>query len=255
LSHPVTSNPIGHPFTVLPTVESTNNYAMAQVQSGLAFHGAAWFAREQTAGKGQRGKHWITTPNENIMLSVVIYPGLPASSQFMLSASVALACYDLCKKYAGDETRIKWPNDIYWRDRKAGGILIESSFRGAEWLFAIVGIGININQTQFDPAAPNPVSLKQVTGKTFNPEELARELCEALEHRYRAMQNETTDSLIQQYEQVLYKRNETVWLKKQGTPFKTTIQGITSTGRLMTADTIEREFDFGEVEWITTQNI
>src|SRR5688572_2022740 len=177
LSHPGSFNPIGQPFTILSSVDSTNNYAMARVQAGLAQHGAAWFAHEQTAGKGQRNKHWLTNPSENILLSVVLQPfTLTASEQFLLSASVALACCDFYKNYAGEETSIKWPNDLYWRDRKAGGILIENNFRGSEWVFAIAGIGININQTSFDPALPNPVSLKQITGKNFNVIQLAREL-------------------------------------------------------------------------------
>lgn len=250
MSHPVTSNPIGQPFIILPTVESTNNYAMGQVQSGLAHHGTAWFAREQTAGKGQRGKSWLTAPNENILLSVAIYPQLPIASQFMLSAAVALACYDFYKKYAGDETRIKWPNDVYWRDRKAGGILIENSFRGGEWLFAIAGTGININQVQFDPSAKNPVSLKQITGKTFDVIELAHELCQALDQRYRQLHNPAAAELVQQYEAVLYKINEQVTLKQQNKVFKTVVQGITPTGQLLTYDSMERRFDFGEVEWV-----
>lgn len=249
MSHPV-SNPIGHPFIILPTVESTNNYAMEQVQQGLAYHGAAWFAREQTAGKGQRGKSWLTTPNENIILSVALYPQLPVANQFLLSAVVALACYDFYKKYAGDDTRIKWPNDIYWRDRKAGGILIENSFRGGDWLFSIVGIGININQTRFDPAIKNPVSLKQVTGKTFDSVQLARELCEAIEVRYPTLATEPVSKIMEQYESVLYKINETVTLKQQNRVFKTTILGVNSSGQLRTYDSIEREFDFGEVEWV-----
>ena len=92
-------------------------------------------------------------------------------------------------KYAGDETKIKWPNDLYWQDRKAGGILIESIVRSREsgvgsWEWAIIGIGININQTTFPDDLPNPVSLKQITGKNFDPVELAKELCGLLDKRF-----------------------------------------------------------------------
>jgi BirA family transcriptional regulator, biotin operon repressor / biotin---[acetyl-CoA-carboxylase] ligase len=251
LAHPVNrvnAGPIGHPFIILSQVDSTNNYAMRQIQAGLATHGITWFAQEQTAGKGQRGKSWLTTPNQNIMLSTVIQPRLLPGQQFGLSATVALACYDFYKNYAGDETRIKWPNDLYWRDRKAGGILIENVFRGADWLFAVVGIGININQVQFDPLLPNPVSLKQITGKDFDTVELAAALCNALQKRFQTLISGGIDVILKEYQQVLYKVHEPVTLKKGSILFETTIQGVSDTGRLLTKDVIEREFDFGEVE-------
>jgi BirA family biotin operon repressor/biotin-[acetyl-CoA-carboxylase] ligase len=232
-------------------VDSTNNYAMGQAQAGLAYHGAAWFAREQTAGKGQRSKRWVATPNDNILLSLVLQPFMfNSSQQFLLSVTISLACYDFYKNYAGTETSIKWPNDIYWRDRKAGGILIENSFRGREWLFAIAGIGININQTTFDTSLPNPVSLKQITGKTFDPVELAKELCAYAEKRYQQLVAGGEDELLKAYEAVLYKRLQPVTLRKDGQLIVTTIEGVTPNGRLVTRDAVVREFDFNEVEWV-----
>jgi BirA family biotin operon repressor/biotin-[acetyl-CoA-carboxylase] ligase len=250
LAHPGHRASIGHPYIILPIIDSTNNYAMQQIQAGLASHGATWFAREQTAGKGQRGKSWLTTPNQNIMLSTVITPGLLPTRQFWLSATVALACYDFYKKYAGDETHIKWPNDVYWRDRKAGGILIENLFRGADWLYAVVGIGININQVAFDPSLPNPVSLKQITGKDFDAVELGRELCQSLENRYQALQAGNIETIMTEYQQVLYKLHQPVTLRKGAILFETTIMGVSDTGRLLTKDVMEREFEFGEVEMV-----
>jgi BirA family biotin operon repressor/biotin-[acetyl-CoA-carboxylase] ligase len=219
---------------------------MQQLQAGMATHGATWFAREQTAGKGQRGKRWITTPDQNIMLSTVVTPPLPVTRQFWLSATVALACYDFYKNYAGEETSIKWPNDLYWRDRKAGGILIENVFRGTDWLYAVVGIGINVNQVEFDPSLPNPVSLKQITGKEFNAIQLGQELCQALEYRFQQLVADAA-SIMPAYRQVLYKMQQPVTLKKGNVLFETTIAGVTDAGRLLTKDVIEREFDFGEV--------
>ncbi len=248
LSHPGTINPIGQPFTILSSVDSTNNYAMGQVQAGLARHGAAWFAHEQTAGKGQRNKRWLTNPSENILLSVVLQPfTLTASEQFLLSATVALATHDFYKNYAGDETTIKWPNDLYWRDRKAGGILIENNFRGSEWTFAIAGIGININQTRFDPLLPNPVSLKQITGRDFNVIQLARELCKKLEERYQQMLSLNTESLLKQYEAVMYKRGENANLRKDGKVFQAMIRGVSPSGGLIAG---ENQYDFNEIEWV-----
>ena len=132
---------IGNPFTELSTVDSTNIYAMEQIQANLAVHGAAFFAREQTAGKGQRGKHWEAVPGENILLSVVLNTQfLVITQQFHLSVMVALACYDFLELYITDELSIKWPNDLYWRDRKTAGILIETSLSGNKWPWAVAGI-------------------------------------------------------------------------------------------------------------------
>lgn len=263
---------IGQRLIILPTIDSTNNYAMGQAAAGQAGHGTVYFALEQTAGKGQRGKAWLTTPGENIMMSVVIQPqALKTSQQFLLSAAIALGCYDFFKNYAGEETRIKWPNDIYWRDRKAGGILIESRVgsqktevrslksdpgfqtsdvrpQTSDWLFTIAGMGININQTQFAPEALRPVSLKQITGKTYDINALARELCTFLENRYQAIHNPV--QLLADYHQALYKLGQPVKLKKGNSVFETTIQGVTPSGQLITRDTLERYFDVGEVEWV-----
>lgn len=162
---------------------------MANVHAGLAKHGNIWLALEQTAGKGQRGKLWESAPGENIIFTAVLEPNfLPLTSQILLSIAVALACYDLFSRYAGEETRLKKPNDLYWRDRKAGGILIENVIKAQRWTHAVVGIGININQTVFSPELPNPVSLKQITGKTFDPLCLSKELCDFLEKRYRQLE-------------------------------------------------------------------
>lgn len=223
---------------------------MAQVHAGLARHGNAYFSMEQTAGKGQRGKSWDTGKGENITLSVVLKPAsLLLSDQFLLSLSVALACYDLIHRYAGEETAIKWPNDIYWRDRKAGGILIENVVKGIDWQYAIVGIGLNVNQTQFQENIKNPVSLKQITGKTLNIIELAKELCNDLQYRFDALLN-NHQPLLDLYNSRLYKRNQSVTLKQKNMVFRTVIKGVSSQGRLMAQNSMEQEFEWGEVEWI-----
>jgi BirA family transcriptional regulator, biotin operon repressor / biotin---[acetyl-CoA-carboxylase] ligase len=238
-------------FKILDTVDSTNNYAMAKVRAGMAKHGMAIFAREQTAGKGQRGKSWQTQAQQNIALSLILNTDtLRTDQQFYLSMLVALGVNDFIKEYAGGETAIKWPNDLYWRDRKAGGILIETVFKGSTWQWAVVGIGININQTRFDKSLPNPVSLSQITGKTYDVILLAKELYGFVMKRVGAIATIKTDSVVQEYNDSLYKLNQTVKLKKANAIFKTTIRGVSVSGQLHTADTMERQFDFGEVQWV-----
>src|SRR5882757_7305696 len=215
--------PIGHSFIELQSVDSSNNYAMAQAHAGTASQGTVYFAYEQWAGKGQRGKTWSSKPGENILMSTVLQPVfLPITRQFSLSVAVALACHDLFSRYAGEkETTIKWPNDLYWRDRKAGGILIENSFKGDRWMFAIAGTGININQVLFPETARNPVSLKQITGRTFDVLQLAKELGNCLDRRYGELENGSAARIIAEYNTRLYKRGETVRLKKGNVVFET----------------------------------
>jgi BirA family transcriptional regulator, biotin operon repressor / biotin---[acetyl-CoA-carboxylase] ligase len=238
-------------FNILTSVDSTNNYAMAMIHAGMASHGMGWYAREQTAGKGQRGRQWLAEPGQNIALSVVLEPlQLKTERQFMLSMLVGLVCYDFFSAIGGDETTVKWPNDLYWRDRKAGGVLIENSYHGRLWKQAVVGIGININQVVFSPELKNPVSLRQITGKTFDTETLARQLHQLLVTRFDEAEKNGYTGLEDAYNQHLYKRNQLVKLKKGSQVFETIIDKVTIDGQLHTHDAVERSFGFGEVDWV-----
>jgi BirA family transcriptional regulator, biotin operon repressor / biotin---[acetyl-CoA-carboxylase] ligase len=238
-------------FNILTKVDSTNNYAMAMVHAGMAFHGMAWFAHEQTTGRGQRGRDWLSEPGQNIVLSVVLEPlQLKTREQFALSMLAGLVCYEFFAAMAGDETSIKWPNDLYWRDRKAGGVLIENSYHGSIWKYAVVGIGININQVNFTAAAKNPVSLRQITGKSVDVVELARQLHNMLLQRFEQLAKTGDASLETAYNSYLYKRNKLVKLKKGSQVFETTIKRVNMQGQLITEDVMERRFDFGEVEFV-----
>ena len=243
-------HPIGQPFIELITVDSTNNYAMAQIQKGEAQHGWAWFAYSQTAGKGQRGKQWHSVQGQNIILSVALDTNrLPVSGQFYLSAAIALAVHSVFSKYAGSESRVKWPNDIYWNDRKAGGILIENIIRGNKWQWAIAGTGININQTTFGDGVDNAVSLKQITGKDFHVIALAKEICAAMDVWFARLQT-NRDAVLLEYNNILYKRGKTVQLRKGNIVFNATIKEVLPDGRLRVEDAAWDAFEFGEISWM-----
>jgi BirA family transcriptional regulator, biotin operon repressor / biotin---[acetyl-CoA-carboxylase] ligase len=244
---------LGQPLVILPMVNSTNNYAMGQLRAGMATPGQAWFAMEQTAGRGQRQNAWVAEAGKNIIISIAIHPNLLLQQQFLLSAAVALGTYDCFFKLAGDETKIKWPNDIYWRDRKAGGILIENLVTSNlaitdNWAWAVIGIGLNINQSAFSDNASNAVSLLQITGKEWDLMMTAKELCACLQRRLDEVND--PDALISNYNEVLYKRNESVRLKKGSRVFNATIKKVSALGELITATTMEEIFGFGEVEWV-----
>ncbi|WP_237722016.1 biotin--[acetyl-CoA-carboxylase] ligase [Sediminibacterium roseum] len=246
-------SPIGQPFIELTMVESTNIYAMDRLQADLAAHGAAFFAHYQTAGKGQRGKSWSADPGNNIALSVIVDSSfLSITHQFPLSVMVALAVHDLFNKYTTDETFIKWPNDIYWRDRKAGGILIENLVRSGALAGSVVGIGLNINQVVFPDTLKNPVSLKQITGKNFDTVALAKELCIGLEKRYHELKDGNFASMLAVYNQYLFKRGQQVRLKYNAAAFYCVVEGVSENGELLVSGAAKDRFEFGEVEWVLT---
>lgn len=261
MPQPLSQNPIGTPFIELQSVDSTNNYALNLVHEGLAQHGTAVFAHEQLRGKGQRAKLWASEKDANIALSIVVNPyPLQVFQQFQLIACAAVSVHEIFNKYAVNNAYIKWPNDLYWQDRKAGGILIENIIRSGqvlkgEWKMAVIGIGININQTSFPAELPNPVSLKQITGNVFDPVLLAKEFCEILDKYFHRLISEGFENIYHQYLNHLYKKDKKVKLKKGNKVFETTIKGVSVSGKLITQLAMEENpintgFDFGEIEWI-----
>jgi len=242
----------GEPFIILPTTDSTNNHAMNEARMGQTSDGTAFFALDQYQGKGQRAKTWNSKPGENIILSVVKdCSGLHLNNQFQLSVAVALACFDFFSAYAGDETRIKWPNDLYWRDRKAGGILIENMVKADRWDKAIIGMGININQTAFDTMEGKPVSLKQITGKAFDPIILAKELCQHLENRFYMLANKPFDQLLSAYNEQLFKKDEVVPFKRNNIQFQAKVNRVDKDGHLLIMHGVEERIPFGEITWLS----
>jgi BirA family biotin operon repressor/biotin-[acetyl-CoA-carboxylase] ligase len=241
---------LGHPFIQLLTVDSTNNYAFNLLKDNLAVDGTAIFAAEQSDGRGQMGKIWKANPNENIILSIIVdISAVYLQNQFGLLAMAALGCYDFFDKYAISETAIKWSNDIYWKDKKAGGILIETT-QHQQKRFAIVGIGININQVQFDESLPNPVSLKQITGKHYNIADLAIELCESINNWYQILLQNNYALLQETYNKYLYKKDQEVKLRKGNINFNCTIRGVNDYGELVVDTGITECFKYGQIEWL-----
>lgn len=272
---------IGETLTILESVDSTNNYAMAQLRQGRAGHGDAFFAKAQWQGKGQRGRSWMTEPGSNIILTLILRPPSPGlSQQFPFSMAIALACHDFFSKLAGSETSIKWPNDIYWRDRKAGGVLIESivgspesgvdsppssvgSYKSesdgpetgansqpaeAVWKWAIVGIGININQVQFDETVGRPVSLRQITGREWPVLDLVHDLFNAIQRRYDQLLEK--EDVLAHYNERLLLRNQKARFRTGSRVFEAIVNGVNAEGDLQLQTSMEEYFPFGSIEWL-----
>ncbi len=246
----------GQSFFELSVTDSTNNHALKVIQEKMAAHGHTFFAHEQLSGKGQHGKHWNTEKSLNIILSSILdISFLPATKQFYLIATMAVAVHEFFRKYALDDVFIKWPNDIYWNSRKAGGILIESANPIAKssinaWKWAVVGIGININQVKFPENLPNPVSLKQITGKEYDPVFLSKELCSNIENWFKKLQSEPFDSILEYYNQYLYKKGCKVKLRKGNIAFDCIIDKVDEQGYLHVSGASTDKFFFGEIQWV-----
>jgi BirA family biotin operon repressor/biotin-[acetyl-CoA-carboxylase] ligase len=165
---------------------------MAQIKAGLAKSGSCYTADFQTNGKGQHGRVWESSKGQNLLCSYILELNTldalkkwTPADQIGFSAAIALGARAFFAAFAGSETKIKKPNDIYFSDRKAGGILIENLVRGQEWTWAVIGIGMNINQTEFSPAAlnsvsSNPISLQEITNQSWDVKKMQQHLSEAL---------------------------------------------------------------------------
>ena len=238
------------PFIILSEVDSTNNYAMAKLHVSVIEPGSCFQAIDQTAGKGSRGRSWTVNKGENITMSVCLRPHHP-EFPFLLSAAMALGCYDFIKESVAAKVSVKWPNDVYIGDRKAAGILIENLFRGGSWEWAVVGIGVNVNQVEFGELRNKAISLRSVTGEGQDVTGMGKLLHRFLLARWEWMKGKTADEIMGAYNSVLYKKDERVRLKKASAVFSTEIKYVSATGELVTLDTMERRFNSGEVEFLS----
>jgi len=236
----------------LDSVDSTNNFARNLLVGARPVEGTVVVAREQYAGRGQMGSTWSTEPGKNLTMSVILYPDfLEPDKQFFLNMAVALAVKDFCESVTGDEIKIKWPNDIYYRGKKLGGILIENVISGTTIGSSIVGIGLNVNQTEFDPQLPNPVSIKQIRPGNYNVSELLGDLCHCLEKYYLQLRQLHFNFLDKGYTVALYRYQQTHECRKGEQIIRGEIEGVTKEGKLIIqSNGKELRFGFKEVEYV-----
>lgn len=184
-------------------VTSTSDYLKKLINEDKASDRDIVTAAYQTQGRGQHGNSWFSDRDKNLLFSMMIKSGtLAAENQFMLSKTISLAIYDAFLMHHVD-LKIKWPNDIYFKENKLGGILIENFFSGSLWDYSIAGIGLNINQESFPTNLPNPVSLYQITGKHYNNDEILVDLSQKIEIRLRQLFDRHFDEIDRDYEKHL----------------------------------------------------
>jgi len=244
---------IGKVASYLASVDSTNIFANNLLSKSTPIEGTVIYTDNQYAGRGQIGSKWESAVGENIILSVILHPKfLPIQTQFKLNQVVALAVYDLLEAYISpvDQLSVKWPNDIYIKDKKIGGILIENKLKGSLLASSIIGLGLNINQINFSPDLPNPTSLLLETNKRQDTYDLIGLFCEHLERRYLQLKAKQYHDLDQDYLKALYGYQELRIYKIAATKaiFEGKIIGISPEGKLQIETIYEvLEFYFKEV--------
>ncbi len=225
---------VGQNLIRLKEVASTNTFLKdALSKSTPLMEGTVIMADRQFAGRGQTNNIWVSEPGQNLTFSVLLNPFfLQIDKQFDLNRAISLALNDVLRNYAGNQAVIKWPNDSYIVDKKIGGILIENIVSGNTIRHAIVGIGLNVNQTDFPSVLKNVTSLKQGLHKDYDLDVLLGEICGAIEARYLQLKAGHFKKLNEEYMSRLYLLNEWALFKYEKGFISGKIIDITASGQL-----------------------
>lgn len=237
------------PIIELDTIDSTNNYAMRLIDADTAQPGLTVTAREQTQGKGQRGRVWQDSAGQSLLMSIIVEPvhGLERQFLFNVAATVAIAEV-LQKKCENCDVRIKWPNDIIVNDKKAGGVLIENVIRGSRWAYSIIGFGLNVLQESMPDELPYATSLFIENRQRFDLRALRFDLRkDILQHIY----NGADDDLMHRYNQYLYRRGQMQTFNDEQTEWQALVNGVTPDGQLVVqlTDGSMQRYTHGMVNW------
>jgi BirA family biotin operon repressor/biotin-[acetyl-CoA-carboxylase] ligase len=236
----------GQNLVKLSSVASTNNYLKDLVSnSGPLAEGSVIMAEHQFAGKGQLQNVWESEAGKNLTISILLKPTfLGIEQQFELNKAVSLALLDVLMPLLGAKVSIKWPNDILVDGKKIAGILIENSVQGSRWKQAVVGIGLNVNQTQFSPNLTRATSIKNVLHTDCDLNSVLASLCVALEKRYLQVRAQKFADLHRDYLQHLFKFGEQSKFRLGDEVIEAEISGVSPTG-LMELHTSKGTQTFG----------
>ncbi|MDR1809642.1 MAG: biotin--[acetyl-CoA-carboxylase] ligase [Prevotella sp.] len=230
---------------------STNVLLINLLKSAAPEEGLTAYAGFQTAGRGQKGTAWESEPFKNLLFSFVLYPKfVRANEQFIISQLVSLAIKETLDKYA-DGFCIKWPNDIYYNDRKIAGILIENELLGDRICSSVIGVGLNVNQEQFLSDAPNPVSLKQITGQVYDIETLLDEILKEVAFFYE-LSGKSPAAIAEKYRKSLWRQTGYHRFEDAAGTFMAQIKDVSGNGLLTLSlhNGEEKKYAFKEVKFI-----
>lgn len=236
----------------LEETRSTNDY-IKEHRKKLDFgEGVIVATKNQTAGRGQSGNSWQVEPRMNLTFSILLKPTfIHAEHMFIISELISVVITEFLNTIHPG-FKIKWPNDLYFGDKKIGGILVENQLMGAHISHSIIGIGLNINQDNFPESLPNPISLKQITGNDFSLSDCLDKITEELMANYRKLEQEEDLAIEKRYFDLLYRKDGFHWFKEIGQKFKAEIVTVMHDGQLIlnTESNEQKTFYFKEVEFI-----
>ena len=236
---------------------STNSLLREWLEQEALPTGSVIVADFQTAGRGQVGNVWESEKGKNLTFSLVLYPQeLPVNQQFLISQIAALSVKETLDAYT-EGISIKWPNDIYWQDKKICGMLIENDLSGHNLLRSIIGIGINVNQTTFRGDAPNPVSLWQILKQEVDREVVLRQFMSRFEAYNQALLAGEKALIHARYIEALYRREGYHPYTDAKGAFSARIYGIEPTGHLLlqSTDGAIRRYAFKEVVYLMQKGV
>ncbi len=239
----------------LQTVHSTNSFLRELNGGDASFDMELATTEFQTAGRGQKGNSWESEKSKNLLFSILLHPVyVQPSKQFCISEAIALAVVKSLKEIVAEESvakdfSVKWPNDIYWKNKKIAGILIENELFGSTIRDCIVGVGININQQIFLSDAPNPVSLYNILGVNTNVEEVLDAIIKQFVANVSMIENGQTALLHKEYMDSLFRRRGIYPYRDADSEFMATIKDVREDGRLILIDSDDKEriYEFKEV--------
>ncbi|MGA2824296.1 MAG: biotin--[acetyl-CoA-carboxylase] ligase [Bacteroidales bacterium] len=243
-----------HPLIELQTVDSTNFYAEELLKTQKVSEGTIIFAHDQTSGKGQGENNWESEPRKNVTFSLVLFPKfLSPWQQFLLNKAISLGVLDfLAGVIIEQKLSIKWPNDIYAGNRKIGGILLQNTICGTLYESCIAGIGVNLNQETYNPGLPNPVSLRQITGKDYPVKDAVDRIVACIDDRYQQLQEGLSELLDREYREQLFGINEWRDYTVDKNLIKGKIRGVDESGMLImeTENGSIRHFNHREIAFV-----
>jgi BirA family transcriptional regulator, biotin operon repressor / biotin---[acetyl-CoA-carboxylase] ligase len=225
---------IGLPHFELEETDSTNSYASRLIHNELPKEGTAILAHYQKAGKGQRGSGWESEPRKNLLVSYILYPEfLNVADHFLFNQCLSVAVVEFLRVMTKLPVFIKWPNDIIADHKKIAGILVENTLRNNRIINSIAGIGINVNQTNFQSYSPEAVSLKMLEGKNFEVLECFEQLNKFIEKWYNLLKFGNHEKIKSAYTGALYMLEKPALFKKGSDQFKGIITGVLNDGHLI----------------------
>ena len=203
----------------------------------------------QTAGRGQGVHTWESEPGKNLLFSMMMCPKwVPLRQQFLLSEAGALAVKDALDSYT-DGITLKWPNDVYWYDKKISGTLIENTIDSKGIKSCVFGIGLNVNQLVFHSDAPNPVSLAQILGHEVDRDEVLKKILDGFEKYYELLRRADYMDVSGIYHLSLYRRKGFHPYRDANGEFEGALVEVEDDGHLILHDRQGRirSYAFGEI--------